>query len=110
GVASQGCLVELRLWRFGVASQHCFVKQFAAWTNRALGLPQRGAAVVAERVQRADVGEGHNFVAPQTRARDELVERAVSAFPASPLRRDKSWIGTRPLRRDKSRIALLLRR
>ena len=50
-------------------------EELAARTNRALGLPERGAAVVAERVQRADVGERDELVAAQPRARREIVER-----------------------------------
>jgi len=52
----------------------CLVKQLPARADGALGLPERGPAVVAERVERADVGERHHFVATQPGARDELVE------------------------------------
>src|SRR5207247_2790353 len=60
--------------------------------NRALGLPQCGAAIVAERVERADVGERDHLVAPQARAGDEIVERLESFAFALLLERE-------PLRR-----------
>src|SRR5205085_6183937 len=75
-----------------------FLKELARWTDGAFGLPEGGAAVVAERVQRADVGERHQFVAAEAGAGDEIVDRAearravarcpvVRAVVAEPLRR-----------------------
>src|SRR5947207_3371223 len=60
--------------------------------SNALGLPQCGGAIVAERVERADVGERDHFVAPQSRAGDEIVERLESFAFALLLERE-------PLRR-----------
>ena len=50
------------------------LEELATRPHRTLGLPQRGTAIVAERVERADVGEGHDFVAAQASTRNEIVE------------------------------------
>src|SRR5438067_1611771 len=47
----------------------------ATRTRRPLRLPQRRPPVVAECVQRAIIGERYQLVAPQPRARDEIVDR-----------------------------------
>ena len=68
------------------------MEQFAARTHGTLGLPERRAPVVAERVQRADVGQRDDFVAAKPRARDEIVEGAEpSAFTALPLSAFAVW-------------------
>src|SRR5947209_18901560 len=54
-------------------------EQFAGWAHRSLGLPQRGAAIVAKRIERADVGQRDQLVAAQTRACDEVVDRSEAA-------------------------------
>ena len=66
------------------AALRSIVEQLARGPDGALGLPERRAAVVAEGVQRADVGERDDFVAPQAGARDEIVERhEAAARPAA---------------------------
>src|SRR5207237_9657503 len=57
-------------------SRGCFVKHLTARAYGALRLPQRGSAVVAERIERADIGERHDLVAAESGARDEIVEGA----------------------------------
>ena len=52
----------------------CLIEQFAGRPHGALSLPERRAAIVAERVQRADVGERDDFVAAHTGPRDEIIE------------------------------------
>ena len=55
------------------------IKQLTARADGALGLPERGAAIVAQRVERADVGERDQLVAAKAAARDEIVERGEAA-------------------------------
>src|SRR6185295_20331201 len=63
-------------------------EQLSRWSHGALGLPERGAAIVAESVQRADVGERDDLVAAKAGARDQVVERAEApAFAPLALRR-----------------------
>src|SRR5437763_12592624 len=57
-------------------SRGCFVKRLTARAYGALRLPQRGSAVVAERIERADIGERHDLVAAESGAREEMVEGA----------------------------------
>src|SRR5262245_6152305 len=42
-------------------------EQFSRRTHGTFGLPERGAAIVTKRIERADVGERHHFVASKTR-------------------------------------------
>ena len=56
------------------SSPSTLLEELAARSHRTLGLPQRGTTIVAERVERADVGEGHDFVAAQASTRNEIVE------------------------------------
>ena len=83
-------------------------EQLAGWADGALGLPQRRAAIVAERVQRADVGERHELVAAQAGARDEIVERGEAsrrrARAASPVVRAVVAEHARPIHRLEHRL------
>jgi len=56
------------------------IKQFTARTHGTLRLPERRTAIVAERVERADVGERHDLVAAKAGAGDEIVERFETAL------------------------------
>src|SRR5205823_4061851 len=60
-------------------------EELAGGPHRTLGLPERRAAVVAERVQRADVGERDDFVAAEASPRDEIVERNEAAGARGPV-------------------------
>src|SRR5262245_23760641 len=54
-------------------------EQLTAQPDGALGLPQRGSAVVAERIERADVGQRHDLVAAEAGAGDQRFERVITA-------------------------------
>jgi hypothetical protein len=41
-------------------------------------LPERRSTIVAKRIERADIGERHDFIASKAGARDELVERSIA--------------------------------
>jgi hypothetical protein len=57
-------------------------EQLTTRSHGSFGLPQRGPAVVAERVERPDVGEGDELVAAEAGASDEVVDRGESSFTA----------------------------
>jgi len=48
-------------------------EQFAGWARGLLGLPQGRSTIVAERIQRPDVGERHEFRATESGAIHEIV-------------------------------------
>ena len=50
-----------------------FGKQLSRRPDGLLNLPQRRAPIVAERIQRADVGERLQLLAAQVRARNEIL-------------------------------------
>ena len=50
------------------------VEQFARGADGLFDLPQRRAAIEAERVERADFSERRDLVAPQAGAADEIIE------------------------------------
>jgi hypothetical protein len=62
-------LIPARISRF---------EQFPGGPDRPLDLPQCAAAMVPERVERADFGERRQLVPPQSHARDEIVDRGIA--------------------------------
>ena len=61
-------------WKLGVDSVGVS-EEFAGGTDRLFNLPQRGAAIEPEGVERTDLGKRGHFVAAQAAAANELVER-----------------------------------
>src|SRR5215831_1578267 len=55
-----------------------FGEQFTSRPDCTFGLPERRAAIVAKRIECADVGERDDFIAAKACTRNELVERAVA--------------------------------
>jgi hypothetical protein len=66
-------------WGLGIDSAGV-IEEFACRPDGLLDLPQRGAAIEAEGVQRADRRERRHFVAVDPGAADEVVERAETRF------------------------------
>jgi hypothetical protein len=50
------------------------VEKFARRAHRALGLPQRRATIVSERIESADVGQHEDFIAAKARSPDQVVK------------------------------------
>src|SRR5947209_8855578 len=76
----------------------CLIKQLAARAHGPLRLPQGRSAVVAERIERADVGERDDLVAPETGAGDEIIERCES-YALAAWRRQRNRRRARPVTR-----------
>src|SRR5436853_6274614 len=61
------------IWDLGFVVS--FSKQLAGWPHATLDLPESASALVGERIQRADVGERRQLVAPQPRPLHDLLDR-----------------------------------